>query len=227
MSVAVLYAPGTNCHEETALALMELGVKSEIVLINEQGKLSKSLKNFSGLLIPGGFSFGDHFGAGRVLSILLRQSLADELKEFAANGKQILGICNGFQVLTGAGLLPGALVLNKSGRFESRWVNIRPAQWDFEKTNYIKKTLKLPVAHKEGRFMWDENELVFPLFSYVDEKDSPTMSYPQNPAGSMASIAGITDRTGSIIGMMPHPERAAFNHQASQDGLEILKLFKE
>lgn len=225
MSVAVLYAPGTNCHEETMLALEALGIKSSIVIIDDTGKLSRSLKRFSGLILPGGFSFGDHFGAGRVLSILLRPRLVSELREFAAHGKQILGICNGFQVLVESRLLPGALVLNESGHFESRWIKIKPAQWDFWRTNHIQRKLELPVASKEGRFIWDE--MVFPAFHYVDDKNSPTMSYPKNPSGSTTSIAGLTDKTGCIIGMMPHPERAALPYHRSQDGLEILKIFAE
>lgn len=222
--VAVLYAPGTNCHKETMHALSLLEINSTLVIIDDKGKLSHPLKRFSGLILPGGFSFGDHFGAGRVLSILLRQRLASELTEFAARGKQILGICNGFQVLTESGLLPGALVLNESGHFESRWIKIKPAQWDFWRTNHIQRKLELPVANKEGRFIWDE--MVFPAFHYVDDKNSPTMSYPKNPSGSTTSIAGLTDKTGCIIGMMPHPERAALPYHRSQDGLEILKIFK-
>jgi len=225
--VAVLYAPGTNCHEETMHALTEiLEIKSTLVIIDEKGKLSHSLKNFTGLTLPGGFSYGDHFGAGRVLSVLIRysrykeQRLIDELREFAARKKQILGICNGFQVLTETGLLPGALLKNASGHFDSpsSWVDIRAAQYDFWRTNHLRyKTLHLPAAYGEGRFVWKadtDDGLVFPAFYYVDDAGTPT-------------IAGITDKSGYIMGMMPHPERAALPHHKSQDGLEILKIFKE
>lgn len=226
--IAVLYAPGTNCHEETMYALSEiLGIKSTLVIIDDKGKLSHSLKRFRGLVLPGGFSFGDHFGAGRVLAILIKQRLIDELQEFSAQRKQILGICNGFQALTEAGLLPGVLLQNASCRFESRWVRIKTAQWDFARTNHLRqKSLLLPVAHGEGRFVWNPNTLIFPAFYYVDETRNPTMSYPENPAGSGSCIAGITDQSGYIIGMMPHPERAVLPYHKSQDGLEILKMFK-
>lgn len=225
-NVAVLYAPGTNCHEETMHALTEiLGIKSTLVIIDENGKLSHPLKRFSGLILPGGFSYGDHFGAGRVLSVLIRYScdkdkrLIDELREFAAQKKQILGICNGFQVLTETGLLPGALLQNTSGHFESRWVKIAPAQWKFWRTDHLnRKVLYLPIANGEGRFVWKENKdgLVFPAFYYVDDTGNPTET----------AIAGITDKSGYIVGMMPHPERASLSEHKSQDGLEILKIFK-
>lgn len=229
--VAVLYAPGTNCHTETMHALTGImGVKSTPVIIDEKGKLSHSLKQFSGLVLPGGFSYGDHFGAGRVLSTLIRyscegeQKLADELREFAEKKKQILGICNGFQVLTETGLLPGSLLKNASGHFESRWVKIQAAQHDFWRTNHLEgRTLSLPVANGEGRFSWNGEGLVFPAFCYADAAGNPTVSYPENPSGS--AIAGVTDKSGYIIGMMPHPERAALPHHKSQDGLEILKIF--
>lgn len=226
--VAVLYAPGTNCHKETIKALAELGIESSLVFVDNAGNLSRSLRNFTGLILPGGFSFGDHFGAGRVLALLIKRRLKDVLLEFAARNKQILGICNGFQILTESGLLPGALLQNNSAHFDSpsSWVKIRAAQWDFWRTNHLgRKSLLLPVAHGEGRFVWEGNELVFPAFHYVDNSGNPTMSYPANPAGSQSYIAGITDKSGYIMGMMPHPERASLPFHKSRDGLEILKIF--
>lgn len=231
--VAVLYAPGTNCHEETIYALTEiLGIKTKLVLVDGKGKLSSSLKNFSGLVLPGGFSFGDHFGAGRILSLIVRERLGEELNEFARQQKQILGICNGFQVLTETSLLPGSLLRNASAKFESRWVKIQTAQFGFSRTEELEgKTFRLPVAHGEGRYVW-KDELVFPLFSYVSEGGSPpytywydATSYPDNPAGAMSSIAGLTDKSGNILGMMPHPERAVLPAHKSQDGVAILKAF--
>lgn len=230
MTIGILYAPGTNCHKETKIALEQIGISSEIIVMNEKGRLSKRLNNFSGLILPGGFSFGDHLGAGRVLAAFIKQKLRDELLEFREQKKQIIGICNGFQVLTESGLLPGALLPNVSGHFESRWVKIKAAQYNFFRTNHLKsKALHLPVAHGEGRFSYNHNrdykEMIFPAFYYVGASGNPSMSYPENPAGSMHSIAGITDKTGYIMGMMPHPERAALPHHKSQDGLEILKIF--
>jgi len=225
--VAVLYTPGTNCHEETRDAIARIpGVKSTLVILSDKGKLSHGLKNFSHLIIPGGFSFGDHFGAGRVLSILIKRHLADELKEFTAKKNRILGICNGFQVLVELGLLPGALIQNASKKFESRWIKIVSAYRGLGGyMDFGNNALSLPVAHAEGRIILPQSATVCPAFYYADAKGIPTMSYPENPAESTLAIAGLFGQSGRILAMMPHPERAALPHHKSQDGLLILRNF--
>jgi len=227
-NIAVIYAPGTNCHEETMYALTEiLGMKSHLVIVDDKkGIFSKSLKGFTGLVIPGGFSYGDHFGAGRVLSTVIRQRLVHELNEFIAQNKRILGICNGFQVLTQLGMLPGALVGNRSGRLESRWVNVKAPQkelWHIDGTQ--NETFYLPVSHREGRIVFPDNIAVCPAFYYVDKRNTRTLVYPENPAGSPHAIAGIFAHSKHVLGMMPHPERAVSPEHKSQDGLIILKGF--
>lgn len=222
--IAVLYAPGTNCHKETIFVLSKImGINTELVVLGKKG-LPKSLNNFTGLVIPGGFTYGDHFGAGKIAALQIKHYLADELNDFSAEQKPILGICNGFQILTQSGLLPGSLELNNSTRFESRWINLRTSQRGFSLTEKLEgSNMSMPVAHKEGRFTFRSDELVYPIFYYADDDGNPATSYPQNPNGSTQAIAGICDKTGCIIGMMPHPERSAMPHHKSQDGLLVLK----
>ncbi|MCH7973960.1 MAG: phosphoribosylformylglycinamidine synthase subunit PurQ, partial [Bacteroidetes bacterium] len=133
---------------------------------------------------------------------------------------QILGICNGFQILTETGLLPGALLQNISGHFESRWVNITTSQYDFWRTNHLEsKLLHLPVANGEGRFVWrtDTDGLVFPAFYYVDDTQNTAIAGDK----TAPCIAGITDKSGYIMGMMPHPERCCDPLLGKTDGTKI------
>ena len=170
--VAVLYAPGTNCHEETIHAITQLlNYSAKLVILKKNGKLPCSLKNFTHLIIPGGFSFGDHFGAGRVAALLIRYGCMDELKEFIGRGGKIMGICNGFQILCELGLLPGVLALNRSERFESRrWIRVRTTLDDFwTKGGLENKILTLPVAHAEGRFIIRAGDIVYPAMHYLNE----------------------------------------------------------
>jgi phosphoribosylformylglycinamidine synthase len=171
------------------------------------------------LTIPGGFSFGDDLGAGRILAARLGAVLGDAIRRFHDRGGLILGICNGFQVLARAGLLPGGdsapatLAHNDSGRFESRWVRLKvePGACAFLSG---REPIELPVAHGEGKFLMTDEPAIERLeaagqivLQYADEDDKPTQSYPANPNGSARAIAGVCDPTGRILGLMPHPER--------------------
>lgn len=232
LRVGVLYAPGTNCHKETMHAITNiLRVKSTLVVIGKDGKLSHHLKNFSHLIIPGGFSFGDHFGAGRVAALLIKHGCMDELKEFISRGGKIMGVCNGFQILCELGLLPGVLVENKSGRFESRWVNVRTTPDEFwASAGMENKILRLPIAHAEGRLIIRAGDIIHPAIHYLNKKNlwAVESDYPENPAGSERAIAGLFNGfSGQIFGLMPHPERAFLPHHQSQDGLVALKAFVE
>lgn len=215
----VLRAPGTNCDEETAHAWQLAGADVEAIHI---GRLLESPTMLDGaqlLTIPGGFSYGDDLGAGRILASRLGAVLGDVIRRFHDRGGLILGICNGFQVLARAGLLPGGdsapatLANNDSGRFESRWVRLKvePGPCAFLSE---REPIELPVAHGEGKFLMADPASIERLeaagqivLRYLDEDDAPTQVYPANPNGSARAIAGVCNPTGRIFGLMPHPER--------------------
>jgi phosphoribosylformylglycinamidine synthase len=218
--VFIVRAPGTNCDEETAIAWQKAGAVTETWHIGRLLEKPSALDNFQVLTIPGGFSYGDDLGAGRILAVRLGTVLNDTVIRLRDRGGLILGICNGFQVLVRAGLLPGradwgpaTLAVNASRRFEDRWVRMRPVPG---KTPFLldAEPIDAPSAHGEGRFLLKDN-LAFEqldasgqiVLRYVDDEDSQTELYPQNPNGSPRGIAGVCDATGRILGFMPHPER--------------------
>jgi phosphoribosylformylglycinamidine synthase subunit PurQ / glutaminase len=234
-TTAILYAPGTNCHEETAAALERAGGRSELVLLRDLLDGRTRLDRYQAAIIPGGFSYGDHLGAGRVFATILVAQLRDQLMEFLNVGKPVLGVCNGFQVLTEAGILPCrtpgaramALVENESSRFEDRKVRLlvsqKPSLWT---EGLSGRVLRMPVAHGEGRPLLGETASVKGLnvvFQYCDQAGRPAAEYPDNPNGAAEAVAGITDESGMVMGLMPHPERASLAAHYSQDGLEIFR----
>jgi phosphoribosylformylglycinamidine synthase subunit PurQ / glutaminase len=223
-TVAILFAAGTNCDSETAYAFALAGAKTDLVHINELKSKRKRLADYTILAIPGGFTFGDYIAAGRILATELKYSLKKDIEKFIKDGKLIIGICNGFQVLVKAGILPGnngyladqtvTLDANDSNRYEDRWVylkNIEANRCVF--TQGIEELLYIPVAHAEGKFIPKNKKVLNQLkkngqvvLKYVDENGNKT-GYPGNPNGSVDDIAGICDPTGRIFGLMPHPER--------------------
>ena len=218
----VLRAPGTNCDEETAAAWERAGAVAETWHIGRLVESPGSLDAFQILTIPGGFSYGDDLGAGRILAARLGTVLGESLRRFHDRGGLVLGICNGFQVLVRAGLLPGTpsmgratLAHNDSGRFEARWVRLatRPGLCPFL-SDRSPALIELPVAHGEGRFVPSSPQDLEQLdragqivLKYTDRDGRPTADYPDNPNGSPAAVAGLCDPTGRIFGLMPHPER--------------------
>jgi len=233
-TTVILYAPGTNCHEETGAALARAGGQSELVLLRDLLDRRQRLDRYQAAIIPGGFSYGDHLGAGRIFACVLVAQLRDQLGDFLDAGKAILGICNGFQVLTEAGILPGrtpgrrtfALVENQSSRFEDRMVRLGVSDVDSLWTRGLGgQMLEMPTANGEGRPLADGNfpAGARPALRYCDASDQPTMEYPQNPNGAPDSVAGITDGSGKVLGLMPHPERASLPGHASQDGLALFR----
>ena len=231
----VLHAPGTNRDQEAAWAGEEAGFNASIEHVADLIDGRAKLENAAALVVPGGFSYGDALGAGVRLALDLRLELAEVLKSFVASGGLVLGICNGFQTLVKAGLLPGVdparesasapsvglterrvtLTRNENGRFECRWVHLEVntgarAGW----LSGIDDLIHCPVAHGEGRFMVDDPSVATGLetaglvaFRYVDADGRPLEGrYPLNPNGSVADIAGICDHTGQVVGLMPHPE---------------------
>jgi phosphoribosylformylglycinamidine synthase len=232
--VMILRTAGTNCDEETAHAWQLAGAEPERVHVRALIERPQSLEQSAILTIPGGFSYGDDISAGKILASQLMHHLADPLREFVADGKPILGICNGFQVLVKAGLLPGGspgqpqvtLTLNDSARFEARWVHLRT--WhDLPVRDFTGKMpvprdspflagdriITLPIAHGEGKLVAADDAARERLrtdghiaLTYCDAAGNPG-PYPINPNGSDADIAGLCDTTGRILGLMPHPER--------------------
>jgi phosphoribosylformylglycinamidine synthase len=214
----ILRAPGTNCDVETAFAFEMAGAGVDLVHVGELVRRQRLLSGYQIMVIPGGFTYGDDVSAGRILANELRLKLGDEIQEFVDDGRLILGICNGFQVLVKAGLLPGqhrgnsqplTLAGNASGRFECRWVHLRGNQTSPCVFTRGVDLMYLPVAHAEGKVViasniWDGASVAL---RYTDETGDTRAGYPDNPNGSADNIAGICDATGRIFGLMPHPER--------------------
>jgi phosphoribosylformylglycinamidine synthase I len=219
----ILRTAGTNCDEETAHAWELAGAQTRRIHVRELVDKPALLRDFAILTIPGGFSYGDDISAGKILANQMIHHLADAIGEFVAAGKLVLGICNGFQVLVKAGLLPGGggeaigrqtvtLTNNDSARYEDRWVHLRTVnrQTAFLPADTI---LAMPIAHGEGKLVAADDATLARLVrnqhvavTYCDVQGRPG-PYPVNPNGSEADIAGLVDMTGRIFGLMPHPER--------------------
>lgn len=226
-NVIVLRAPGTNCDLETAFAFETAGAKTERVHVNRLLDDPSLLDRFQILCVPGGFSYGDDVAAGRILANQIEHHLGEPVARFKDEGKLILGICNGFQVLIKLGVLLGGanggepaatLTWNDSGRYEDRWVRLG---CDGSKCAFLKgiDEMYLPVAHAEGKFVARDEETLrrfdaagqLPLrYLPLDGKKpvaTSTLPFPDNPNGSQADVAGVCDSSGRVLGLMPHPER--------------------
>lgn len=233
-TAAVLYAPGTNCHEETAAALTHAGVNSELVFLHDLLERRARLMDYQASVIPGGFSYGDHLGAGRIFAMMLVARLQDQIAEFLAAGRPLLGICNGFQVLAEAGVLPGrslarrtmALLANRSGHFEDRKVRLIVSDERCVWTEGLAgEILEMPSAHGEGRPLLCESPdspAVHVVLKYGRASSVPLPEDESDDSPS-AEVAGLTDDTGLVLGLMPHPERASLPAHYSQDGLKIFR----
>ncbi len=221
VNAIVLRAAGINCDLETQYALELAGAQAQRVHINRVIENKQMLDNFQILVIPGGFSYGDDVAAGKILANQIIHHLAGTLQKFIDDGKLVLGICNGFQVLVKAGILPGngagkqenvTITNNDSGKYEDRWVYLAPQT---KRCVFIDpdRQIYLPVAHGEGKIVTKDQATLealhsgnFVAFKYVD-KDGNEGPFPINPNNSVDSIAGLTDSTGRVLGLMPHPER--------------------
>jgi len=218
VSVLILRAPGTNCDAETAFAFQQAGAATSLVHVNQLIRHEKRLSDYQIMVVPGGFTYGDDIAAGTVLANELRLKLGEDILQFVADGGLILGICNGFQVLVKAGILPGllegnslplTLAPNDSGKFECRWVHLlvnKESPCVF--TRGIDR-LYLPVAYGEGKVVADPEVLpqLNVVVYYADEYGNIKAGYPHDPGGSVENIAGICDTSGRIFALMPHPER--------------------
>ncbi len=219
----IIRAPGTNCDEESAFAFRQAGSLTTLCHINQILHDSSIMANYQILVFPGGFSYGDDLGAGRVQANELGLKLRSPVEQFIHRGGLIMGICNGFQVLVKAGILPGpmaagqriTLTNNDSGKFECRWVYLRADQNSRCIFTRGMEYIYLPIAHGEGKLIAPPgiiDNLDAALY-YCDENGKITSQYPYNPNGSMNNIAGLTDSTGRIFALMPHPERHIRSNQ--------------
>jgi len=213
----ILRAPGTNCDVETAFAFEQAGAEISSAHVNELVRKEKRLADYQIVVFPGGFTYGDDISAGKILANELKLKLGDDIQRFVGNGGLILGICNGFQVLVKAGILPQSedtsqkltLANNDSSRFECRWVYLNiDKQSPCVFTKGI-DSLYLPIAHGEGKVMAEPKALkdLKVVLRYADKNGKVSSDYPYNPNGSADSIAGICDSSGRIFALMPHPER--------------------
>ncbi|MBD8034389.1 MULTISPECIES: phosphoribosylformylglycinamidine synthase subunit PurQ [Solibacillus] len=214
MKFAVLVFPGSNCDIDMYHAIKdELGEEVEYVW-----HTATSLEGFDGVLVPGGFSYGDYLRCGAMAN---QSNIMTALKEFAGQGKPVLGVCNGFQILTEAGLLPGALIRNKNLKFMCRTVQLKVENNNSLFTNQYEagEVINIPIAHGEGNYYCDEETL-----TELKANNQIAFTYEgENPNGSLADIAGIINKEGNVLGMMPHPERAANEIVGGADGLKLFK----
>lgn len=227
--VLVLRTAGTNCDEETAFAFARAGAAPERVHLGRLVAQPSLLRDCQILCLPGGFTYGDDLSAGKILANQIRAFLQEEVVRFVDRGGLVLGICNGFQALVKAGLLPGlsrpwrieaTLAANAAGRFECRWVDLAVPEGAASLFTRGLSRLSLPVAHAEGRFVPASPEVLARIragrqiaFRYVDAAGGPA-AYPANPSGAVDGIAGISDPTGQVLGLMPHPERNVLWHHS-------------
>jgi phosphoribosylformylglycinamidine synthase I len=211
----ILHAPGTNCDMETAFSFEQAGSQVDIAHVYELIRRQKLLSDYQIMVIPGGFTYGDDISAGKILANELRLKLGEEIQQFVKDGRLILGICNGFQVLVKAGILAAVtaetnhtltLAGNDSGRFECRWVYLRVNETSPCIFTHGISSMYLPVAHGEGKVVASPGTVNIAL-SYADATGDIKAGYPYNPNGSMDNIAGICDASGRIFALMPHPER--------------------
>jgi phosphoribosylformylglycinamidine synthase len=215
--VLVIRAPGTNRDGEAAFAFEKAGAEVTLAHVNQLIRGEYSLFDFQIFVIPGGFSYGDDIASGRVLANELKQKFGQEMPRFIDDGRLVMGICNGFQVLVKAGILPRVkkgetprvtLTNNDSGKFECRWVYLgvnRNSPCVFTKGM---ESMYMPVAHGEGKFVGDLKAITEKNIAvyYTDDKGDRKAGYPFNPNGSMNNIAGICDDSGRVFGLMPHGE---------------------
>lgn len=215
--VIIFSGYGLNCEQETKFAFEEAGAKADIVHINDVIENPKMLDKYQILAMPGGFSYGDDTGSGKAYGNRLRNHLGPMIQEFIKRDTLMIGICNGFQILTGADIVSGALTYNEQARYVDRWVDIKPvgnSPW----TKGL-GVISVPIAHGEGKYippaeglgaLHDSGSVAF---EYVSGEMCEYQNLPFNPNGSTGNIAGVFAANGRILGMMPHPERGLFFHQ--------------
>ena len=221
MKFGVVVFPGSNCDKDIISAL-EATISQKVIVLWHK---DTDLKNCDVIFLPGGFSFGDYLRSGAIAKF---SPIMEKVIEFGKGGGVIIGICNGFQILTESGLLPGALLHNTSNKFICKNVNLKITNTDSVVTNQYKKSvIKIPIAHGEGRYFADEetianlfanNQVIFQYCNENGEIDSIS-----NPNGSLSNIAGVCNKQRNIFGMMPHPERASDYTLKNTDGIGLFE----
>jgi phosphoribosylformylglycinamidine synthase subunit PurQ / glutaminase len=240
----VLQAHGSNRDFDVIDALTLAGADARGVPLNELRDHKSLLADFQLLVVPGGFSYADALGAGKLLALDLASYFTDEVSAFVEAGKPVIGICNGFQVLVKSGILPGkqdqakvkhetTLTFNAEGHFECRWVNLKSASQNCIWTKDLNEIITCPIAHGEGNFQGTANisqEHIALTYTHFDGS-SANGTYPANPNGSSMDIAGICNSKGNVLGLMPHPENHIHNwqhprHTRGETSGSGLKLFE-
>jgi phosphoribosylformylglycinamidine synthase subunit PurQ / glutaminase len=249
----ILQAHGTNRDLDVAEALTLAGATPVFAPLNELRAHKKRFSDYQMLIIPGGFSYADALGAGKLLALDLNSYFAEEIAAFVASGKPVIGICNGFQALVKSGILPGnareqrienslgdaTLTFNTHGHFECRWVDLAPISQICIWTKDLTENITCPVSHGEGNFQTSHSSLLSTLSSldqialtYTHPDGSPANGvYPANPNGSLLDIAGICNPAGNVLGLMPHPENHIHawqhpRHTRGESGGSGLVLFE-
>jgi phosphoribosylformylglycinamidine synthase len=204
----VVVAPGTNRNRDVADALELAGAQPHTALISDVVDRPRLLEDVHMIVVPGGFSHADSLGAGRVFALTLALRLGDRLRAFVDSGRPVIGICNGFQTLVRAGLLPGALGHNAGGRFQCEWVTLDPQPGRCIWTRGL-DPFDCPIAHGEGRYV--HSDVVA-----LDAAGQVALRYRVDPNGSAGAVAGVCDETGLVLGLMPHPENHVVARQHPQ-----------
>lgn len=209
--VGVLRFPGTNCDRDIWKSIEMKGGEPEWIWY--QNPFNPD--DYDAYLVPGGFSYGDYLRSGALAAL---SPAVESLKKAATHGQPIFGICNGFQILCEAGLLPGALMRNEGGRFIDQWVDLKlqnRSQWSPYEEGAV---YRMPMAHADGRFFINEEGL-----QQIKANKQVWLTYENNPNGSVGDIAGLMNQEGNVVGMMPHPDRALFEWMGSRDGLNFFE----
>ena len=213
MSIGVIRFPGSNCDRDVYKVLDSIGANPEYIWWDNE-----NLTDYNGIVIPGGFSYGDYLRAGAIASIT---PVIDGIKKLVKEEKPVLGICNGAQILGEIGLIPGVFITNENPKFNCEWIDLKVATTRTPFTKDFKKgeILKIPIAHAEGRFYTENLDL-------LKDQDQIVLQFTdKNPNGSLENITGICDESGFVCAMMPHPERASEELLGSTDGLNFFKGF--
>lgn len=219
--VLIFSGYGLNCEEETKFAFELAGGSADIVHINDLIDGIKKIGNYDILAFPGGFSYGDDTGSGKAYANKVKNHLMKDLEKFISKNKLVIGICNGFQILTNLGLLPGALTFNERARYIDRWVDLKTENKQSPWLKEIDK-ISLPIAHGEGMFYTDKKTLKRLnnqnkiAARYIKGEVCSYQDLPTNPNGALENIAGVLGYDGKVFGIMPHPERALFMTQLPQ-----------
>jgi phosphoribosylformylglycinamidine synthase I len=217
MEISIIRFPGTNCEVDTYNAVKKVLGKTSKILSCKDTSIPKS----DLIIIPGGFSYGDYLRSG---AIAAREPIMSDLIKKAKNGVNILGICNGFQILTECNLLPGALLKNNTLKFISKITNIQITRNDtfFSKDYDKNQSVKIPVAHHDGNYFVDQDTL-----KKIEQNEQVAMRYAEPINGSLNNIAGLYNNKFNILGMMPHPERAIDTQTGTDDGIRLFQsMFK-